>query len=896
MKITINGQEYNIEGGKSILQVCQELGIYIPALCYYENEKPTGSCGLCIVSLKNPRGKKTYVRACATPVREGMVIETSTPEIEDARKTILEMILAEHPPECMTCEANGECTLQELAYRYGISKPSFTAEIKGFVKDDNPFFIRDNAKCVKCWKCITACRDVKLKKVLGVKGRGHNVEIIAGTDESLIDAGCAFCGACIDACPTGALFEKSRVGKGRVWEMQKITSVCPYCGVGCMLDFYVKDGKIVYVRGSKEGINKGDDCIKGRFGWEFVHSKERLTKPLIKINGKFREVSWDEALDYIAKRFREIKDKYGADSIGGFSSAKCTNEENYLFQKFMRTVIGTNNVDHCARLCHSSTVTGLIKTLGSGAMTNSIDDLERADVFLVIGSNTTEAHPVIATRIKRAVMKGAKLIVVDPRRIGLARFATMYLRPKPGTDVALINAFINVILDLDLVDWDFVKSRTEGFEKLKKVVEKYTPEYAEKITGVNAHDIVKAAVMYGKAKRAAIIYAMGMTQHISGTANVATLANLALVTGNVGKEGSGVNPLRGQNNVQGACDLGALPNLLPGYKKVMDLSAHEHFMHHWGVDVPYKPGLTIVEMINAAYDGKLKALYIMGENPVLSDPDQKHVIEALNRIEFLVVQDIFLTETAQYADVVLPAASFAEKEGTFTNTERRVQLLNKIVEPPGEAKPDWWIITELARRMGHEWNYACPEDIFNEIRKVVVQYAGMTYERLRHGGLQWPCPDEKHPGTPILHQKIFPRYNGLARFVPYEYIPPAESPDDEFPYIMITGRMYEHFHTGTMTRRVEGLNHIAPEPCVEISPEDAKKIGVNEEDYVYIESRRGKVKARVKIADIEQGCVFLPFHFAEGPANRLTSGENLDPEAKIPEFKVSAVKIWRCET
>jgi formate dehydrogenase alpha subunit len=623
---------------------------------------------------------------------------------------------------------------------------------------------------------------------------------------------------------------------------------------------------------------------------DFVESDQRLTSPLIKRNGKFEPASWDEAIGYIAERLGEIKSKYGADSITGLSSAKCTNEENYVFQKFMRAVVGTNNVDHCARLCHASTVAGLARAFGSGAMTNSIDEFKNAECIFVIGSNTTEAHPVIGLYIKEAVVKnGAKLIVADPRTIDLVRFAKHHIAQQPGTDVALVNAMMNVIISEGLADEEFVKERTEGFEELAAAVKDFTPAKAEKITTIPADQIREVARTYAKASCASIVYSMGITQHTTGTDNVLSLANLAMLTGNVGKESAGVNPLRGQNNVQGACDLGALPNVYPGYQSVEDEKIKSKFEGAWGGKLSDKKGLTVVEIMHSILEDKVKALYVMGENPALSDPNLNMTRSALEKVEFFVSQDLFLTESACYADVVLPALSFAEKDGTFTNTERRVQRIRKAVAGPLDAKDDWQIVCEVATAMGYPMSYNDAGEIMDEIASLSPIYGGMSFERIDEVGLQWPCPDKDHAGTRYLHKGKFTR--GKGKFHAVEFKEAAESADKKYPLLLSTGRQLYQFHTGTMSRKSKVIDQKSPTGYVEIHPDDAAKLDIRDGEKVEVSSRRGNVVTEARVTeDIGKGWVFMPFHFCEGPANMLTN-DALDPVAKIPEFKVCAAAV-----
>ena len=671
-------------------------------------------------------------------------------------------------------------------------------------------------------------------------------------------------------------------------------TVCPFCGCGCQLYLQVLDGEITGVVPCKtDEISEGKLCIKGRNAADFIYHPDRLKSPLVKRNGKFESTSWDEALDIVSGRLGEIKQLHGPDSISILSSAKCTNEENFLMMKFARAVVGTNNVDHCARLCHASTVLGLVNSFGSGAMTNSVPEVEGADCIFVIGSNTMEQHPLVSSRVLRAKERGAKLIVADPRRTPLTEFADIHLRLRPGTDVCLLNGMMNIILSRNLADNDFIAERTEGFEEFKKKVKEYSPQKVCQITEVDQTALEGAARIYGEAEKGSILYAMGITQHTTGTDNVESCANLAMLTGNVGRESTGVNPLRGQNNVQGACDVGALPNVYSGYQSVNDEAIRAKFEKAWGVKLPKEPGLTVTEMTDAALKDWLKAMYIMGENPVLSDPDMNHVKKALSRLDFLVVQDMFLSETAQFAHVVLPACSFAEKEGTFTATDRRVQRVRKAIEPIGDSKPDWVIVSELARKMGNRaFDYRSPREVMEEIAELTPSYGGISYERLDNGEvLTWPCPLQEHPGTKFLHRETFTR--GKGRFFALDYKEPAELPDEEYPFILTTGRLMFQFHTGTMTRRVPALEREAPTGFVELNPKDAKKLFIAQGEKVKVRSRRGEIEIKAFVTDrISPGVIFIPFHFAECAANELTS-RNVDPQAKIPEFKVCAVNVYK---
>ncbi len=891
--LTIDGRKIEAEKGQNLLKVALDNGFDIPHLCWMEKVSPSAACRMCIVKIEGERGLKT---SCTTEVTDGMVVTAFDSEIEAARKTTLELILSDHYYDCSICHQNGECELQNVAYKYRmgstkIASLNYLPEGPGHKNDtSSPVLNFNPLKCIKCERCIKACSEIQGKGVLSFVSRGFYM--IPSTELTLwADSSCDGCGECVQACPTAALVEKPLVEMVRTIDVdKKVRSTCAYCGVGCQIEAWVKDDKVVRVRGVDAKPNNGRLCVKGRFGYEFINSSDRLTKPLIKKNGEFVEASWDEALDLVASKFSSVKEKYGSDAIAGLASARCTNEDNYVFQKFMRAVIGTNNVDHCARLCHAPTVAGLVTAFGSGAMTNPVEQLADADCILITGTNVTETHPVTGTYIKNAAAKGAKILVFDPRKIDIVKHSHLWMRQNSGTDVAWINGMINVIISEGLEDKEFIKNRTEGFEELKKAVAPYTPEKVEEITGIPADQLREAARIYATSEKSSIVYAMGITQHVTGTDNVLSLANLAMVAGQIGRPSTGVNPLRGQNNVQGACDLGGLPNVFSGYQKVTDPAVREKFQKAWNVEeLPGEVGLTVVEMMDKAEKGSIKAMYIMGENPMMSDPNIKHVGEALEALDFLVVQDIFMTETTKYADVILPAASFAEKNGTFTNSDRSVLRVRRMVSLPGEAREDWDIVCGIASRMGYEMQYSDGKDVMEEIAEVTPIYGGITYERLETETLLWPCPTKEHKGTEYLHSKKFSR--GLGHFTPVDFIPPAEQPDDEYPFILSTGRMLFHYHTATMTRRSAPLNKFAEKGYVEISSEDLKKLGLEDGARLKITTRRGEISVLAKESErVAPGVVFVPFHFSESPANMLTN-DVLDPVSKIPELKVAACRV-----
>jgi len=896
--IKIDGKNYQVQDNITVLKACESAGIDIPTLCFVEGISEEASCSICMVEVKNA---KTLLRSCVTKVTEGMEIFTGTPRVMEARKMNLELILANHPLDCMTCDRDGDCLLQDLAYKFEIKKSRFLSlnKVSGLKQetswDTNPFIQFDPDKCILCARCVNTCANQAVTEAICISMRGHSSAVSTPFNDPLEKTICQFCAECVQSCPVGALIEKPRIGKGKIKDLIQTDTVCAYCGVGCNLKLYRDKKNNLVLANGKEGnkINNGRICVKGKFGYEYVNSPDRLTKPLIRENGEFKETTWDEAIKYTAKRLKEIKEKYGPDSIGVLGSSKCTNEDNYLVQKFARAVLGTNNVDNCARLCHSSTVVGLGISFGAGAATNSINDIKDSDVMFVIGSNMAETHPVIAQIVKEHQKNNkAKLIVCDPRYVGLAKYADVFIQHTPGTDVALLNGIMNVILTEGIENRDFIEQHTEGLEEVKKVILKYDLETVSKITNVDKDIIRQAGLIIGKAENMMIFFTMGITQHTTGVDNVLSVANLNMLTGNVGRLGVGVMPLRGQANVQGACDMGVLPNVFTGYRKVDDPAVREKFENDWGVKLPDKPGSPVTEFAGKSLKGEMKAVYAMGENPLMTEADISHVKEGFEKLEFLAIQDIFLSETAKLADVVFPAAATYEKDGTFTNTDRTVQLLRPARIKPEGTKFDWEIVREVSKAMGYEMKYKSSAEIMEEIAEGTPSYCGIRHKRLEKNGLQWPCTDENHQGTEILHKGgIFKTSSGKGIFSAVEYKQAQELPDEEYPFILTTGRILFHYHSGNETRRVKVLDAFVPKNYVEINPEDAKKMGIKDNNLVRVSTRRGSIELNARISEQpKEGVIFIPFHFREASANVLTNPA-LDPKSKIPEFKVCSAKI-----
>ena len=893
VEVTINGRKLIGRSRQSVLELALENGIDIPHLCYDRRLEPAGACRICLVEVK---GQANPVTACTFNIEPGMVVLTDTEEIHAIRKTILELLFYEHRGACATCDENGNCTLQQYAYQYQISD-----EVLNLSKDSEPCenyttgneaLVYDLGKCIRCGRCIRICQEVQMAEALTFKERASNVEVSTAFNIPLNDSTCELCGQCISTCPTGALYERAAKNKGQFKDLVRVRTTCPYCGVGCQIDLNVnpKTDHIVRVTSEPGCIpNDGNLCAKGRFGFNYVHSPERLTKPLIRENGELREADWDEAIALVGKRLRSIRDKHGPDSIAFLSSCRCTNEENYLMQKLARTAGGTNNVDQCATTCHAPTVAGLASSFGSGAMTNSIGEIKNVQTFFIIGSNPTEAHPVIGLEMKKALNRRAKLIVCDPRKTWMAKRADIHIQHKPGTDNMLINAMMNHIISKELYDKRFVAERCEDFDAFCDNLQKYTVEQAAQICGVDSRLIHKAAEMYAAGTPSSIFYTLGITEHTCGTENVQNLANLAMLCGQIGKPSSGVNPLRGQNNVQGGCDMGAIYSVLPGYQKVTDPTVREKFGKSWGIELPTNKGGRVTDFIEKAGEGVLRGFYCFGEDPVLSEPNQAKVIQNLKKLEFIVCQEIFMSETAKLANVILPAASWAEKNGTFTNTERRIQRIRKAVEPPGEAKPDWEILCLVCTAMGYPMSYTNAGEIFDEMAGLTPSYAGISFERIEKVGLQWPCLDKNHSGTEYLHKDRFVRGRGLFHVIRFRE--PAETPDDEYPFILSTGRTLYNYNVGNMSLKSNAIRQKQSKNFVEIHFSDAEQLGVASGDMVIVGTRRGKLTVQASVGDrVRPGALWMPFHFIDQPTNKLTN-DAFDTVTRTAEYKVCAATV-----
>lgn len=891
VNITIDDKRLSVAEGTTILKAARDNGINIPTLCYLEGINEIGACRMCVVEVE---GYDNLFTSCNTQVKEGMVIHTDNIKVRRSRSMMLELILKNHDTRCFVCSKTGECELQELATEYDIPISAYETRIKELpAKKENPFLTYYPELCINCHRCVATCNNVSCNGVLKNSKLGTRTLVDAPFGPDWKETACENCGNCAAACPTGALVAKNRT-KYRAGQVKKVLTTCPHCATGCQYYLIVKDGKIVDVEAENGPSNKGLLCVKGRFAsFNFVQSKDRLTKPLIRDRktNEFKEASWDEALDLIASKFNEIKKKYSSDALAGFACSRAPNEDCYMLQKMVRCAFGSNNVDNCARVCHSATVAGLAMTLGSGAMTNTIEDITtKSDVILLCGSNPEEAHPVIGMQIREAVARGTKLIVVDPRDIGLSKVADIHLKLKPGTNVAFANGMMNIIIEEGLADEEFIKTRTEGFEEIKEIVKDYTPERVSEICHIDPDHLREAARMYATAKAAPIIYCLGVTEHSTGTEGVMSMSNMAMLVGKLGRDGCGVNPLRGQNNVQGACDMGALPGDFPGYQKVTKPEVIEKFEKAWNCKLNTKPGVHATDVFGAAIKKEIRGLFIFGEDPVVTDADNHHIRKALESLDFLVVDDLFMTETAKYADVVLPGVSYAEKEGTFTNTERRVQRVRKAVESPGEARLDTEIFIDLMNRMGYPQEHLSASEIMDEIASVTPSFGGISFRRLDAGeSLQWPCPTKDHPGTRIMHVGKFSR--GLGWFYPAKYAESAEMPDEEYPFIMMTGRILYQYNAGAMTMRTEGIMQKAGKSFIEVNTEDAARLGIKDGEKIKVSSRRGTIETWARVSDkVSVGETWMPFHFMDGSANVLTNAA-LDKYARIPEYKVCAVRM-----
>ncbi|MGD7034952.1 formate dehydrogenase subunit alpha [Methylotuvimicrobium buryatense] len=898
----LDGEEVFAFEGETILQAAKRHGKEIPHLCYSDNLRPDGNCRACVVEIE---GERVLAPSCCRKPSEGMNIKAESERAVRSQKLVLELLKSDMPKQSQS-PYTLKSELDFWAEKMDVGTPRFKGRSQPQADLSHPAISVNLDACIQCTRCLRACREEQMNDVIGYANRGSHSEIVFDIADPMGASSCVACGECVQACPTGALMPAGNVG---LQEADKtVDSTCPYCGVGCLIKYHVKDNKILYTEGRDGYTNHFRLCVKGRYGFNYIHNPLRLTKPLIRREGvpkstelldpndldkEFREATWEEALDFAANGLKKIRDEKGKKALAGLGSAKGSNEEAYLFQKLVRIGFGSNNVDHCTRLCHASSVVALLECLGSGAVSNPVSDVAQAEVIIIIGSNPTVNHPVGATFMKNAAKRGTKIILMDPNRTAIAKYASHVLQFRPDTDVALLNGIMHTILAENLQNDAYIKQYTEGFDQMRTHLRNYSPEKVAPICGIDAETIKEVARLYATSKGSMILWGMGVSQHIHGTDNARCLIALALMTGQIGRPGTGLHPLRGQNNVQGASDVGLIPMVYPDYESVEDPKFRAKYEKLWNTELDPKRGLTTVEMIHAILDGEVFGMYIEGENPAMSDPNQNHARKALASLEHLVVQDIFLTETAGFADVILPASAFYEKTGTFSNTDRRVQMGRQAVNPPGEAKQDLWIIQEIAKRLGCDWNYQGPEDVFNEMRQAMTSIAGMTWERLENeDSLTYPLENVGDPGQPIIFTDGFPTATGRGRFVPADFIHADELPDNEYPLIFITGRQLEHWHTGSMTRHSPTLDAIEPDPVVSLHPLDLEKLGVEPGGFITVESRRGKLSAYARAElGIQKGTLFMAFCYNEASSNLVTN-DALDPAAKIPEFKFCAVKAY----
>lgn len=889
MRVEVDGREVEVPTGASILNAIHAAAVEVASLCFDRRTSARGSCRTCMVSVDGGEP----VAACTTPAHDGARVSTLDPGARAVARGALELILAGLPPRALELpversELVAACGLLDAdPRRFGHLSAPYPDE----VDDSHPYIRYDPALCIACERCVRMCDEVQGTFALTMVGRGSTTRLASDGPGAWVESSCVACGGCVDSCPTRALSEPGEEPAPQA----VVETTCGYCGVGCSLDVHVRDHAVVRVRPTLEGpVNRGHACVKGRFAHGFTRAPDRLTSPLIRRGGRLEPASWDEALDLIASTWRRIIGQAGPDAIGAISSARTTNEENYVAQKLMRAVVGTNNVDNCSRICHAPSATGLTASFGLSGGTNALEDIERSDAILLAGANPTEAHPVVGSRLKQMVLRGSRLVVIDPRATELAGLADVHLRPRPGTNVAVFHGLARQLLDAGHDDDGFLAARAEGLDELRSLLDAYPPERVQEIAGVPADDLRRAADLYGSARGATIVYGLGVTEHAHGTDGVRALANLAILTGNVGTDhGGGVNPLRGQNNVQGASDVGALPDLLPGYQPLTDAAARTRFETAWRVEIRAERGLRLLEMFDAALGGRLRALWVIGEDVAQTDPDSAHIEAALDACELVVCQELFLSRTARHAHVVLPAASFLEKDGTFTNFDRRVQRVRPAIAPPGQARTDFAIASALAAALGGDLGCPTPAAAFAELASLAPIFAGMSHERLdRDGALHWPCSEPAGPGEPTLYLRGFATPSGRARLAAVPYQHPGEQPDAEHPLVLITGRRLEHYNAGTMTRRTDNLR-LRPEERVEVNPKDAAKLCVASGDRLRLTSRRATIEVPVDVTErVQPGELFLAFHFPDTGVNRLTSDIG-DESTGCPEYKVTAVRAER---